>query len=223
MKRLHDSSALKLFKCENGIVIAYSQKMDDGRAAVKYKKISFDTGRATYLSKNDFLYFRFGSNFTSFDMQLPSHLTWKTLLLPDSTILAAGPDGSAKILDYEAVMVWQGSISYQGKGPSDMAMHKNTVWASFGDGNALIRYNLTSKREELRIGGGAASAFDNPCGIHISDNVMTVCNSGKHNLLRVNLETYEVYKYAEFEEPVYQYMTVGKAEFVLLESGLYVM
>ena len=111
MKRLHDSSALKLFKCENGIVVAYSQKMDDGRTAVKYKKISFDTGKATYLSKNDFLYFRFGSHFTSFDMQLPSHLTWKTLLLPDSNILAAGPDGNAKILDYEAVTVWQGNMS----------------------------------------------------------------------------------------------------------------
>ncbi len=223
MKKLHNSSALKCFKCENGIIIAYTQATEQGRTAVKYKKISFVDGRASFLSKNDFLYYRFGSNFTSFDMQLPNHLSWKTVLLPDSNIMAVGPGGEAKILDYDATTVWQGNMAYKGDGPSDISLHKNTLWASFRNGNALIRYNLTSKREELRIGGGPNSAFHNPTGIYVSENTMMVCNTGKNELLKVNLETYEVFKYAEFQEPVYQYLTVGQAEFVLLESGLYVL
>ena len=223
MKKLHNNTALKCFKCENGIIIAFTQATEQGRTVVKYKKISFVDGRASFLSKSDFLYYRFGSNFTSFDMQLPNHLTWKTALLPDSNILAVSKSGEAKILDYDATTVWQGTMAYKGIGPSDIALHKNTLWASFGEGNALIRYNLSSKREELRIGGGEASAFANPGGIHISENTMIVCNTAKNELLKVNLETYEVFKYAEFPEPVYQYLTVGQAEFVLLESGLYVL
>lgn len=223
MKKLHNDSALKCFKCENGIIIAYTQATEQGKTAVKYKKISFNDGRATFLSKSDFLYFRFGSNFSSFDMQLPNHLAWKSIVLPDSNILAVGKDGTAKILDYDATTVWQGTMSYKSEGPADIALHKNSLWASFGSGNALIRYNLSSKREELRIGGGAASAFSNPCGIYIFENTMIVCNTGRNELLKVNLETYEVFKYAEFDEPVYQYMAIGQAEFVLLESGLYVM
>ena len=223
MKKIHNNSALKCFKCENGIIIAYTQETEQGKMVVKYKKISFVDGRSSFLSKSDFLYYRFGSNFTSFDMQLPNHLTWKTVLLPDSNIMAVGKDGTAKILDYDATTVWQGTMNYKESGPSDIALHKNTLWVSFGSGNALIRYNLASKREELRIGGGAASAFCNPTGIYISENTMIVCNSGRNELLKVNLETYEVFKYAEFQEPVYQYLTVGQAEFVLLESGLYVM
>lgn len=223
MKKIHGSSALKCFKCENGIIIAYSEAAENGRAVIKYKKISFETGKASFISKNDFLYYRFGQNFTSFDMQLPRHLTWKTVLLPDSNILAVGRDGGAKMLNYDATTVWQGTMGYKGQGPSDIALHKNTLWASFSEGNALIRYNLDSKREELRIGGGENSAFVNPGGIYITENTMTVCNTGKNELLKVNLETYEVFKYAEFGEPVYQYLTIGQAEFILLESGLYVM
>ncbi len=223
MRKLHDESALRIFKDGNGIIIAYAQDSSNGRIAIKYKRVSFDTGRATGLSKNDFLYFRFGGSFTSFEMQLPNHLSWRTVVLPDSNILAVNPEGVAKVLDGEAAIVWQGRITYQGMGPSDIALYKDTIWASFGRGNALVRYNLRSKREELRIGGGVSSAFADPGSVWVEDNIMTVCNTERHNLLRVNLDSYEVFKYAEFEEPVYQYLTVGKAEFVLLDSGLYVI
>ena len=79
-------------------------------------------------------------------------------------------------------------------------------------------------REELRIGGSSGdSSFNKPTGLWIntSNNTMLVCNSAEQNILEVNLKTYTVKEYRQFEEQVKKYVNIDSHELVILESGLY--
>jgi hypothetical protein len=77
-------------------------------------------------------------------------------------------------------------------------------------------------REELRI-GGTNSPFDKPTDIFIDDDTAFISNSGSNKIIKVNLNSYSVREYKEFSEAVYAYRKVKDREFVLLESGIYVL
>ena len=86
----------------------------------------------------------------------------------------------------------------------------------------MVRFNLNTMREELRI-GGKNTPFNKPCHIFIEGNFAFVSNAGSNKLLRVNLSSYTVDDYKEFSEPVYSYVKVKGYQFVLLESGIYML
>jgi hypothetical protein len=86
----------------------------------------------------------------------------------------------------------------------------------------MVRYNLSTMREELRIGGNK-SPFNNPKSLFIEDSCVTVCNHGSKKLTQVNLESYTTLDGEEFEEPVKQYIKADKYRFVLLDSGVYMI
>ena len=50
-----------------------------------------------------------------------------------------------------------------------------------------------------------------------------VSNQGSKKLLQVNLNSYTVFEYETFEEPLYQYVNVKENRFAVLESGLYLI
>ena len=77
-------------------------------------------------------------------------------------------------------------------------------------------------REELRIGGNK-SPFDKPCDLFLEGDCVMVSNQGSKKLLQVNLNSYTVFEYETFEEPLYQYVNVKENRFAVLESGLYLI
>ena len=84
---------------------------------------------------------------------------------------------------------------------------------------------MNTMREELRIGGSNDSSFMGPEGLWIDEEQgkLIVCNSGANNLLEVNMKTYTVAEKATFDEPVHKYLKIGTREFVVLDSGLYLL
>ena len=77
-------------------------------------------------------------------------------------------------------------------------------------------------RVELRI-GGKSSPFSTPKNIFIDGNCAYVCNNSTNNITKVNLENYSVEEHCAFEEGVHSFVKSGKYEFVLLDSGLYLL
>lgn len=86
----------------------------------------------------------------------------------------------------------------------------------------LLRYNLSTMREELRIGGNK-SPFSRPEGLFVEGDSVMVCNSGSSKLIQVDLNSYSVFEYEDFEEPIHQYVQVGDCRFAVLDSGLYLI
>ena len=77
-------------------------------------------------------------------------------------------------------------------------------------------------REELRIGGNK-SPFNKPRALFLDGDTVMVSNQDSMKLTQINLNSYNVFDYQSFEEPVYQYVKVGDNRFVLLKSGLYLI
>jgi hypothetical protein len=131
-------------------------------------------------------------------------------------------DGTAKLIDTDFSVIWQGNFNYRDVPAADIVVHKNAVWATFPDCNVLLRYNLSTMREELRI-GGLKSPFDKPRNMFLEGSNVTICNKGSKKLTKVNLDTFLVLDGEAFTEEVVQYLKTDIYRFVVLKSGLYML
>lgn len=206
----------------NGVIFSYCKDVIEENTVVAYKMITFDNGRFTDIAKNIYLLTKFGNNYKAVAAICDNYITAKSIVLPNSKVFLLSADGEARLLGADALPVWTGELKYRGCNATDIALYKNALWASFADCNVLLRYNLTAMREELRIGGNK-SPFDKPSGLFVDGDTVMVSNVGSSKLIEVNLNTYSVFDYEEFSEPVRQYVKVGENRFAVLDSGLYLL
>ena len=222
MKKVFSGEVYEVLPISGGIIFSYCKDVIEENTLVSYKMITFDNGRFTDIAKNIYLLTKFGNNYKAVAAVCGNYITAKSIVLPNSKVFLLSEDGEAMLLGADAVPVWTGELKYRGGVATDIALYKNALWASFADCNVLLRYNLTSMREELRIGGNK-SPFDKPSGLFIDGDTVMVSNAGSSKLIEVNLNTYSVCEYEEFSEPVRQYVRVGENRFAVLDSGLYLI
>lgn len=222
MKKVFSGEVYEVLPISNGIIFSYCKDVIEENTLVSYKMITFDNGRFTDIAKNIYLLTKFGNNYKAVAALCGNYITTKSIVLPGSKVFLLSEDGTAQLLGADAAPVWTGELKYRGGAATDIALYKNALWASFADCNVLLRYNLTAMREELRIGGNK-SPFDKPSGLFIDGDTVMVSNVGSSKLIEVNLNTYSVFEYEEFSEPVRQYVRVGENRFAVLDSGLYLI
>ena len=222
MKQIFAGEVYEVLPLTNGIIFSYCKEIVDENVVVAYKMISFDNGRFTDVAKNIYMITKFGNNYKAVSSFCDNYITVKSIVLPNGKVFLLEPDGSAALIDNDGTPVWTGSLVYRSAAPTDVVLYKNALWASYADSNVLLRYNLATMREELRIGGNQ-SPFDKPRSLFVSGDKVMVSNQGSKKLIEINLDTYTVFEAEEFEEPVYQYVSVGDNRFALLESGLYLI
>ena len=222
MKKVFSGEVYEVLPISNGIIFSYCKDVVDQSTVVAYKMITFDNGRFTDIAKNIYLLTKFGNNYKAVAAICDNYITAKSIVLPNSKVFLLSADGEARLLGADALPVWTGELKYRGYNATDIALYKNALWASFADCNVLLRYNLTAMREELRICGNK-SPFDKPSGLFVDGDTVMVSNVGSSKLIEVNLNTYSVFDYEEFSEPVRQYAKVGENRFAVLDSGLYLV
>ena len=222
MKKIFDGEVYEVMPLSNGIIFSYHKDTVDNNVIVAYKMISFDNARITDVAKNMYLITKFGSNYKAVAAYCDNYITAKSILLTGGKVLLLESDGTAQLIDADATPIWKGSLVYRGCAPSDIMLYNNALWASYADCDILLRYNLATMREELRIGGNQ-SPFDKPRNLFVDGEDVYVSNSGSNKLIRVNLNTYSVFDYETFEEPVYQYVKAADNGFAVLQSGLYLI
>lgn len=222
MKKIFDGKIYEILPKSDGIIFSYQKAVIADGDVVWYKMLSFENSNMTDISKNIYWNLKFGSNYAVAVETCNNFVSTKALLLPNSRLLLCCDNGQVFIIDPDGMINIAGELKYRGQAPSDIALYKNGIWASFENNNALIRFNINTMRTELRIGGNN-SPFDKPLGIFTENQTAFVCNSASNNIVKVDLENYSVEELYTFEEPVYSYMKSGGYEFVLLESGLYVI
>lgn len=222
MKKVFSGEVYEVLPISNGVIFSYCKDVIEENTVVAYKMITFDNGRFTDIAKNIYLLTKFGNNYKAVAAICDNYITAKSIVLPNSKVFLLSADGEARLLGADALPVWTGELKYRGCNATDIALYKNALWASFADCNVLLRYNLTAMREELRIGGNK-SPFDKPSGLFVDGDTVMVSNVGSSKLIEVNLNTYSVFDYKEFSEPVRQYVKVGENRFAVLDSGLYLV
>lgn len=223
MKQIFSGEIYEVMPLTNGIIFSYCKDIvEDGNVMIAYKMLSFDNGKFTDVAKNIYLLTKFGSNYKSIVNLCENYITSKSLLLPGGKVLLLNDDGNASLLDSDASVIWTGELKYRGNPVTNIVMCDNSLWASCADCNVLLRYNIATMREELRIGGNK-SPFNKPTGLFAVDNCLMVSNTGLKNLVSVNVNTYSVTEFETFEEPIKQFIEVGEFRFALLETGLYLI
>jgi len=222
MKRIFEGQVYEILPLSNGIIFSYCKEIIDQNVVVSFKMLSFETGRITDVAKNIYFVTKFGTNYKAVLKNCGNYITEKAITLPNSKVFLLSPEGEAQIIDDDGTPIWKGSLSYRSFKATDIALYKNVIWSCYSDSNVLVRYNPSTMREELRIGGNK-SPFDAPRSLFVEGNTVTVVNSASKKLVEVNLDSYTVLEREEFEEPPKQYVKVGKYRFVLLESGIYLL
>ena len=222
MKPLFEGEVYEILPLSNGIMFSYCKEIIDGRIIVSYKMVSFDDGHINDITKNVFLGEKFGINYQEVIKQCEHYITDKAIQLPSGKTLIHSKNGVIKLIDTDAQVSWEGKLTYRDFNASDIVIYKNSLWACFKDCDILLRYNLNTMREELRIGGNK-SPFKQPRRMFLENENVYVSNIGSKKVNRVNLESYTVNDEIEFEEEVFQYLKVDIYRFVILKSGLYMI
>ena len=222
MKQVFSGEVYEMLPISHGIIFSYHKDTVDNQIIVFYKMLSFDTGRFTDITKNIYLLTKFGNNYKAVASLCDNYITVKSIVLTGGKVFLLEPDGTARLLDADASPIWTGELKYRSNAPSDIGIYKNALWACYAQSNVLLRFNLATMREELGI-GGSRSPFNRPQDMFIDGENVMVSNSGSNKLTQLNLNSYSVFDYETFEEPVYQYVRVEDYRFVILKSGLYLI
>ncbi len=222
MKLVFEGKVYELIPQNQGIVFPYRRGGDDQNALVCLKMLSTENGVMSDVAKNIYFISKFGTNYRASLELCSNYVLSRALVLPSGRVFLSSDNGNSYLIDGDGLPVWSGDFKYKGEVPSDIAIYKNSLWASYKTAGVLVRFNLNTMREELRI-GGKNTPFNKPCHIFIEGNTAYVSNSGSNKLVKVNLNSYTVEDYKEFSEPIYSFVKVKGNQFVLLESGIYVL
>ena len=205
-----------------GIVFSYCKEKTKENIIIGYKMITFETGVMVDIAKNVYLMSKFGSNYAAASNLCANYITAKTILLPQSKVFVCSAKGDAYIVDSSGQTVWNGRFTYKDAAPSDIAVFEDSFVAAFKKYNALIKFNMNTFREELRI-GGQVSPFNRPNSIFIENSSAFVASTGDKRIIKIDLKNFENEIYLRTKEPVYSYTKVKDYEFLLLKSGLYML
>ena len=222
MQKIFEGKVYDIIPRNEGIIFSYQKAVVDEGEIVCFKMISIENSIMTDISKNIYWNEKFGSNYLSAIEYCENFVTANAVLLPANRLFLCNESGQSFVVDSNGEVGAAGEIKHRGMPPKNIALYKNCLWASFENSNVLLRFNINTLRQELRI-GGKSSPFNKPSGIFVEGDNAFVCNSGSNSIVKINLENYSFEEYSTFNEPVYDYVKVSKYEFVLLESGLYVM
>lgn len=222
MERIFEGEVFEIVPQAQGIVFSYRKASAGKNVVVAYKMLSLENDVMTDVAKNIYLLSKFGSNYRSSSELCSNYITARSAVLPSGRVFLCTDNGNAYLIDGDGLPIWSGDFKYKGNVPSDIAIHKNSLWACYSKSGVLLRFNLNTMREELRI-GGTNSPFDKPVDIFVDEDNAFISNSGSNKVIKVNLDSYGVREYKEFSESVYAYRKIKDREFVLLESGIYVL
>ncbi len=225
MKKLFSEKIYDILPVDNGFIFVYRRPEVENMIAVSYKSVSLDNGVVTQRSRGEYEFVKYGERPEGAGYAIGNSVLCNCVTLDNGNLFIVSPKGEAKMVGADGLIQWEGTIRYKDCGPSAIAHFGHTLWASFAEKNALIRFNLRTMREELRIGGSADSSFSYPEGIWINDHTgkLIICNSKARNLLEVDVKTYTVEEKAVFDEPVHKYLCIDNREIVVLDSGLYLL
>lgn len=223
MTTVFEGDVLHVIPMEKGIIITYCEERTETQITAAFKMISFETGKVTNVAKNIYQLSKFGADYKAFCTQVNNYFTCKTVPLPSEKMMIMELDGTLKLLDTDSTVLWTGRLLYKNAPPSGIALFENKLWTCYPEHNVLIRYNINTMREELRIGGGANSPFMQPTDIFTKGSFGYVCNPGSLQILKVDLNTYALEVYEEFTRPVKQYLEVDGYRFAVMNDGVYLL
>ncbi len=214
---------LDLIGFPSGILFVLREKQDSESVKVSFYSFDSKNGSIASVTKNAYLLTKFGNSFAPIAKQLGDYVSCDASKLWNGQTFVIYSTGEVGIFDIQGNLIKTTDLSYRGSPARDVAVDNNYIWSVVPDENLIIKYSLLQNRVIMRIGGDNSGTFSNPVAITEHDGYLYVCNRDSQKIKRVKLSNYSVEDYKEFNEPVYKYVRIENNEFVILESGVYLL
>lgn len=222
MEKISGDNIYSLHPLPDGFLYSYLIEKSDEQLTVGYKMVSFETGKLSKVTKSIYMLTKFGAGYKSFIGKLKNYLTCFSISLENGQTFIVERDGVATLFSGEGTELWQGRLLYKNTPPRGIAASDNALWVSYPEYNTLVRYNLKTLREELRI-GGEKSPLKRVRSVFSSGGKLFLCCRGNNSIWKLDTTTYQTELYYQFEEPVRDYKFINKYEIVVLKSGIYLL
>ncbi len=223
MLKIVSLDIVDLLSFPSGILFVIKENMENGQIKVSF--YSFDTATRSIASvtKSAYLLTKFGPSYAAIAKQLGDYVSCDTAKLWNGNTFIIYSTGEMGIFDEKGALVRTGDLKYNDAPARDVAVDNNYIWSAVPSKNIIVKYSLLQDRVVMRIGGEDSATFVNPVSVQEYDGYLYVCCKEGRRIRRVRLSDFTVDEYKEFDEPVYKYLRVGKEEFVVLESGVYML
>jgi hypothetical protein len=223
MKKLCGEEAIALVPVLNGIIIIKREKAIGTKAGFtpRFELFSADTFRMSQISRTDFLLYKFGNCFEAISDQVKGPYSCKTVILPQGRVLAVDTNGIGEVFNASGAKIRDIDMTYNGSAPSDICLCEDELYAAYKAENALLKYNPYTLAQQMRFGAKDESTFASPISLCGYKDRLYICNAKGDKITIFEKDSYEVVDYAEFKEPLLQYIRMNGCELVLLSSGVY--
>lgn len=214
---------LDLIGFPSGILFVLKENQDSESVKVSFYSFDSKTKSIASVTKNAYLLTKFGSSFAPIAKQLGDYVSCDAAKLWNGQTFVIYSTGEVGIFDIQGNIVKTSDLSYRGSPARDVAVENNYIWCVVPEQNLIIKYSLLQNRVIMRIGGDNSNTFSNPVAVTEYNGYLYVCNRDSQKIKRVKLSNYSVEDYKEFDEPVYKYVRIENDEYVILESGVYLL
>lgn len=221
MIQIFDEKCIHIMQTEDGFIAVFQSENEAEPYDLHFKRISVLNDTARDIDKDHFKLLKFGFNYEELRTQIDNYILTLSRPIDKDTYFTVSPDGKAKVLGNQGKLINSGNFCYQSCVPFDIAIGDNIVWASYPELNTAVRYNLSTLRQELRIGGKDSKVLRSPCGLFLQGQQLFVCNTAENQILLLDTVTFTVQEYLRFDEPVYQFIRVDGFNIVRTKSGVY--
>ncbi|MBQ7689276.1 MAG: hypothetical protein IJT27_08675 [Clostridia bacterium] len=223
MLKIVSLDIVDLITFPSGILFVLKEAPTETSVKVSFYSFDLATKSIASVTKNAYLLSKFGPSFAPIAKQLGDYVSCDTAKLWNGQIFIIYSTGEMGIFDEHGGLIRTGDLFYRDAPARDVATDNNYIWSVVPDRNLIIKYSLLQNRVVMRIGGDNMTTFSTPVAVEEYDGCLYVCCKDTCKIKRVRLSDFSVDEYKEFDEPVFKYLRVGNEEFVVLESGVYML
>lgn len=214
---------LDLIGFPSGILFVLKENQDNSSVKVSFYSFDIATKSIATVTKNAYLLTKFGSSYSPIARQLGDYVSCDTAKLWNGQLFVIYSSGEIGIFDEQGNLVRTSDLKYRDCPARDVAVENNFIWSVVPELNLIIKYSLLQNRVVMRIGDNSSDTFSHPVSVCEYDGYLYVCNKDSMRINKVSLSDFSVENYKQFDEPVYKYIKVGNNEFVILDSGVYML
>lgn len=223
MKKIMDTVPLDIIPFSKGFLYARRESNFNKNSRPSFFAYSIEERAFAPVTKSAYLFTKFGPAFRQVCSQLADVITCDAGVFSDMRSAVMYPSGEIGFFKKNGEIEKTGDLVYHNHSAQGIAVDGNSFWSVVPDGNSVVKYSPLLSRVVFRIGSSAANTFERPCSIARAGHCLYVCNLQSNKIRLVDLDTYAVKDYRLFSEPVYKYLRSAEKEFVVLNSGTYML
>lgn len=223
MRTIVKADIIDIVPYEKGFIYLQIEELLDRNIKVSFYAYDEEGNTIFPVTKKNYQQCKFGPRYQKIISELDDFVFCNVIHMPGQEKMVSYEDGQLQQFYANGALQAQRTLRYQESPIICLTAIEKHLWGVVPDVNAVVRYSLEEDRVMLRIGGATSNAFSEPVHVTQYQDRLYVCNKGKGSISSISLENYAVKEYVTFPEPALRYFRIGKREYVLLRSGIYLL